>query len=352
MRVLIVPYPWEGEVVGGHVTQHTETVLALRRRGVDAEMASIEEAVESDADIVHAFEDIRPLLARGRPRGRLVVTPIYFPRSFKLSAMPMYRRGEPSHMLAVRLRHRAHVLRHPGVRRARVAEVEQRDRAWARADLVVVNSHAEAALLCGDVPYLGDVWVAHSGVADDAFGGDPEEGRRLLGLVREEPFVLSVGRIEPIKNYVSLALAMRDVPAQLVLVGSVLPGNECYLAEVRAALPGVIHVPHVEHALLPHVHAAAAVHALPSWYETTGLSTLEALATGTPVVTARTPCVEEYFGGIAHFCDADDVGSIRAALLLALEGPSGAEQDWARRYSWERTAEALLDAYASLGSVA
>ncbi len=134
MRVLVVPYPWEGEVVGGHATQQQETVRALRRRGVEADIVSIDEAVESDADIVHAFEDVRPLLARGKPRGRLVVTPIYFPRSYVLSAMPMYRRAERRHMLEVRLRHRARMLRHPKDRIARVRDLRARDEAWCRAD--------------------------------------------------------------------------------------------------------------------------------------------------------------------------------------------------------------------------
>ncbi len=347
MRVLVVPYPWEEDVVGGHLTQQQETVRALRRRGVEADIVSIDEAVGSEADIVHAFEDVRPLLARGKPRGRLVLTPIYFPRSFVLSAMPMYRRGERRHMLEVRLRHRARTFRHPRDRLARLRDLRARDEACRRASLVVVNSNAEADLLRRDISGLRTIRVAYSGVAEEAFGGDPAEGRRLLGI-GNEPFVLCVGRIEPRKNQVSLALAARELGVRLALVGSVLPGNERYLEEVRAVLPRVIHIPHVEHELLPHVHAAAAVHALPSWYETTGLSTLEALAAGRPVVVARGPCVEEYFAGVARFCDAGDVRSVQSAILRALEGPSGSEQDRARQFSWDRTAAELLEAYEHL----
>lgn len=344
MRVLIVPYPWEGDLVGGHVTQQVETVRALRRLGVEAEIASIADAVGADVDAVHAFEDIRPLLAAGRPRGRLVVTPIYFPKSYVLGPKPMYWRGGRRQMLDVRLRHQARTLLHPRARRRRVADFRAMHAAWRKADLVIVNSKAERDSLRHDAPRLNDVRVAYSGVAGEAFEGAAADGRRLLGIGSER-FVLSVARIEPRKNQLSLALALRGLPVRLVLVGAVLAGNEPYLAAVREALPEAVHVPHVDHRLLPHVHAAAAAHALPSWYETTGLSTLEALAAGRPVVVARGPCVEEYFSGCATFCDAGDIGSIRRAVVHALDGPFGCERDRARQFSWDCTARELLEAY-------
>jgi glycosyltransferase involved in cell wall biosynthesis len=169
----------------------------------------------------------------------------------------------------------------------------------------------------------------------------------LLGI-GDEPFVLSVARVEPRKNHLSLALALRGLPVRLVLVGAVLPGNEQYMASVQAALPDVVHVPHIDHALVRHAHAAAAVHALPSWYETTGLSTLEALAVGRPVIVAGGPCVEEYFAGCAQFCSPGSIRSIRRAVVRALEGPLGCEQERARQFSWDRTARELLDVYTEI----
>jgi glycosyltransferase involved in cell wall biosynthesis len=347
MRVMIVPYSANFHLVGGHVTQQIETEGALRRLGVEAEIGSPEEAVGADVDVVHAFEDIRPLLALGRPRGRLVVSPIYFPKSVLLG--PVVRRGGQPHMLEARLRHAARVIRHARERRGRARELRAVRDAWRHADRIVVNSIAEGKLLRRDAPGLRELRVAYSGVADEAFDGDAAQGRRLLGI-GEEAFVLSVGRVEPGKNHLSLALAVRGLPVRLVLVGAVLPGNEHVLASVREALPDVVHLPHIEHGLLPHVHAASSVHALPSWYETTGLSTLEALAVGRPVVVAGGPCVKEYFTGCAQFCYAGSVRSIRRAVLRALEGPIGCERERARRFSWDRTARELLNVYTELTS--
>jgi glycosyltransferase involved in cell wall biosynthesis len=87
------------------------------------------------------------------------------------------------------------------------------------------------------------------------------------------------------------------------------------------------------------------LHALPSWFETTGLSTLEALAAGRPVVVASGPCVAEYFGSCASFCEAASIRSIRRSVERALEGPRGCELELAQNYSWDRTAAALIRAY-------
>jgi glycosyltransferase involved in cell wall biosynthesis len=345
MRVLIVPFEASAAIVGGNITQRTETMRALRRLGVDVEIASVAEAVRADVDIVHAFHDIRPLLASGRPRALLVVSPIYVPISVLHG--PVLHRGGPRHVLEARLRHSARVIRRWRERRIRRAEIHAVLAGWRYADRIVVNSNAEGVLLRRDATRLPEMRVAYSGVAEEAFDGDAAEGRRLLGI-GSEPFVLSVARIEPWKNTVSLALALRGLPMRLVIVGTVLPGNEYFLEAVRAALPNVIHVPYIPHEMLRHVHAAAAVHALPSWYETTGLSTLEALAAGRPVVVSGGPCVEEYFEGCARFCNPESIRSIRRAVLDALEGPFGCERERARSFSWDRTARELVDHYSEL----
>lgn len=344
MRVLLVPYPDTSRIEGGHRTQQTETALALARAGVDAVVAELGETDPAGFDVVHFFGDPRPLLRRGRP-SRLVVSPVHFPRALELGPLPS--RAGRLHGLHARLRHRARCLRYPGGRARQVAEFRARLEAVAQADVIVTNSRAEAVLLAADARRpLPRVRVAYSGVAPEFFDGSPDEGRRVLGL--DEPFVLCVARVEPIKNQLSLALAMRRFPhRRLVLVGAVLPGNEPYLEACRRALPSLLHVPHVERGRLPDVYAAADVHVLPSWYETTGLATMEAAAAGTPVVVGRSPCVEDYFSDCAEFAGPASIAELRAAIGRALDRPRGSGRDVARRFSWDRTAEELLDAYAA-----
>lgn len=344
MRVLLVPYPGTWQIEGGHRTQQLQTARALRRLGVDVAIGDVSLAASGHFDLVHFFGDPRPLLDHGRPAGRLVVSPVHFPSWIELGPIPW--RGGAGHRLVAQTTHLARGLRHPRARRNRRAELRAGLSAISAADLVIVNSHAEARLLQDDSPLpMPAVAVAHSGVDEQFFEGSATRGRQVTGLA---DFVLCVARVEPIKNQLSLCRAMRGVQRPLLLVGGVLPGNEAYLAACRRELPSLVHVPHLDRGLLRHVYAAAACHVLPSWFETTGLATLEALAAGTGCVAGRSPCVEEYFAGHVELPDPGDIKGLGAAIEAVIaRGPRGDERDHAASYTWDRTAEELCDAYRS-----
>jgi glycosyltransferase involved in cell wall biosynthesis len=340
MRVLLVPYPDTWRIEGGHRTQQLQTARALRRAGAQVAIGDVGLASSARFDVVHYFGDPRPLLRAGRPSGRFVVSPVYFPAWFEFG--PLRWHGGCRTWVTSRVRHRLRSIKRPGLRRRQRAEVRSRIEAMAQADAVVVNSRAEARLLEADAGGpMPTIRVAHSGVDPSFFSGSAERGRSIVGA---DPFVLCVGRIEPRKNQLSLARAMRSIPRRLIFVGTVLPGNERYLQNCRTALPSLVHVPHVGD-LLPHVYAAADVHVLPSWYETTGLSTLEALAAGTPCIAGRGPCVEDYFQGHVRLYRPGDERGLRANLVDALGEPRGQGRELAARFTWERTAKELLDAY-------
>jgi glycosyltransferase involved in cell wall biosynthesis len=343
MRVLLVPYPGTWRIEGGHKTQVFQTARALHGAGAEVAIGDVGLAGSSAADVVHYFGDPRPLLDVGRPAARFVVSPVYFPAWFEIG--PNRWRGGHWAGAAAHIRHRLRSLRRPGMRRRQWADVHARLRAMAQADIIVTQSRAETRLLEADADGpLPDVRVAHNGVDPWFFDGSAVQGHSIVG---DEPFVLSVGRIEPRKNQLTLARAMRSVPRRLVLVGAVLPGNESYLRACADALPSLVHVPHLDRRVLPHVYAATDVHVLPSWYETTGLATLEAMAAGAPCVAGLGPCVEDYFAsaeGVRLSRPGDERG-LRASILDALDEPRGQGRKLAARFTWDRTARELLDAY-------
>jgi glycosyltransferase involved in cell wall biosynthesis len=160
--------------------------------------------------------------------------------------------------------------------------------------------------------------------------------------------VVMAARIEPLKNQLRLIQACAAISVPLTLVGTVHPHHRGYGAACRrVAGPKVRFVEHVSQEELASVFHQAAVHALPSWFETTGLSSLEAGLSGCALVVSERGYAAEYFKGDAEYCDPGSVASIRHAIEAAFRrGPSTSLRHRIETaYSWDRAAEATLSAY-------
>src|SRR6202012_3912692 len=69
--------------------------------------------------------------------------------------------------------------------------------------------------------------------------------------------------------------------------------------------------------VLAGYYSTAQGHVLRSWFETTGLSTLEAAAMGCNIVITDKGDTKEYFGDQAFYCEPDSPSSILAAAEAA-----------------------------------
>jgi glycosyltransferase involved in cell wall biosynthesis len=162
--------------------------------------------------------------------------------------------------------------------------------------------------------------------------------------------VLCVGRIEGRKNQLNLikALAGTDIP--LTIIGKPSPNHKDYFKECKklaSQSTNIRFIEHIAHDQLVRIYKAAKVHILPSWFETTGLSSLEAAVMGCNIVVTRKGDTEEYFGDMAHYCEPDDIITIKEAVLAAYNSPaSGKLRDYVRdRYTWETAARQTYKAY-------
>jgi glycosyltransferase involved in cell wall biosynthesis len=162
--------------------------------------------------------------------------------------------------------------------------------------------------------------------------------------------VLCVGRIEGIKNQLNLIKAIKDTDLQLTLVGKPAPNHLAYYQQcqqIASESKNIRLIGQVNHEELAAMYKAAKVHVLPSWFETTGLSSLEAGVMGCNLVVSRKGDTEEYFQDMAYYCEPDDINSIQKAIYKAFQDPINPmlQQYILNNYTWKHTAEQTLQAY-------
>ena len=174
-----------------------------------------------------------------------------------------------------------------------------------------------------------------------------------------EQFILTVGTLEPRKNFARLISAYGRLRRQsglrheLVIVGR--PGwlyDDIFKRVNEEKLQGHVQFTgFVDDPDLPAVYSLASLFAFPSLYEGFGMPPLEAMACGVPVVCSNNSSLPEAVGSAALMVDAGDVEALADAMARILEDTAlqaqlrtlGQEQ--AARYSWDSAAEGLLDAY-------
>ncbi len=242
-----------------------------------------------------------------------------------------------------------------------------------QATAVIAGSTAEVTSLIDQVGAPAErLWVIPPGVDTTLFtparAASAATARRRLGVPEGRPIVVMVGRVQPLKGQ---ELAVRAVaalqaasahPPVLVVAGEPTPGEQGYLARLRAlavelgVADSVRFVGALGREQLADALAAASVCLMPSHSETFGLVALESAASGTPVLGSGTTGLAE---SIAHgrsgiLLDSRDPIDWARALSRLLEDPVrlGALSQSARRhaeqYSWASTGTALLAVYASL----
>jgi glycosyltransferase involved in cell wall biosynthesis len=216
--------------------------------------------------------------------------------------------------------------------------------AYSAADLLLPNSRGEAEAMRNDLAVITPVRIVPNAVDAAAFSPGNEDyfGRQC---------VLAVGRLEPHKNQLGLIEALAATEWPLVIAGFAHPDHPRYLGKCRAAAgPSVRFVGSPSDAGLAELYRTARVHILASWFETTGLVSLEAALSGCNVVTTSRGHASEYFGALARYCDPADPSSIRGAVEEAWASPPRPElrQRVLDRYTWTHTARATAEAYGDL----
>lgn len=188
--------------------------------------------------------------------------------------------------------------------------------------------------------------------------GEIARVRARMGL-EERPYFLFLGAIEPRKNLKNLVDAFELAVSQGLKADLVLAGPHGWQSRRireacarRTRLQDRLHLPGFVRADdLPALMAGACGFVHPARHEGTGMTALEAMAAGTPVLCSNRGALPEVTAGAALLFEPNDPASI-ARTLEQSEGDAELrarmrEKGLARSadFTWERSAQQTLAAY-------
>jgi alpha-1,3-rhamnosyl/mannosyltransferase len=233
--------------------------------------------------------------------------------------------------------------------------------AIGRADHVVTYSQFTAEEVQEEYGLPKErVHGVHLGVDPERFRPAPEEAVERV-RARHGDFVLSIGLLTPRKNFPVLVEAVSRLPrtVRLVLVGRPSDGAEAVRESIARHALGerFDHLVGIAPEELVALLGACRAYAVPSLYEGFGLTVLEAMACGVPVVCSDAASLPEASGDAALLVDASDPEALAEALRRVLEETELASDlrarglERARTWTWERSARHLRNLYREVAGI-
>jgi len=368
MKVLMLGRMGLLEKGGGDKVQIENTALELRKLGVEVEIKTGFNFNPQDYDLVHVFQldwtAETYLYAQKVKKAQkpLVLSPIHhnikevqkfddlyafdFRRLSKLVFKDQHKRdtfknvyrsfSEPEKII-------------PTVKSIFKGLEKMHRETLSLSDRVLVQTKLEARDL-QETYGVNFKWeLIPNGVGENFLS--PQVKQNPLGF---ENYLICVGRIEPRKNQLNIIKAVEEArreikekdtgaDPELVFVGKKVGFKHFeYTKEFNKALSQknwIHYIEQIPYKDMPTYYAHAKVGISASWFETTGLTSLEALFCGANAV-ASGERAKEYLGDLAFYCIPEDVCSIKNAVKKAYFAPKPVIPDSMRSsYTWENAAK-------------
>jgi len=355
LRVAIIARSTLYTVPGGDTVQAVQTAWHLARLGVKVDVKLTNEAIDYHGyDLLHFFNIIRPadiLFHIGKAKKPYVVSTILvdyseYDKHYRkgLGRLFGYLPGNSIEYIKTiarwalgkdALASKSYLWR--GQRRSIL-------RILNNAQMILPNSESEYRRVKNAYPSDVRYQVVPNGI-------DPQLFQYDTAAERDNNLVICVARIEGIKNQLNLIKALNNTQFRLLLIGNHSPNQAAYYNECRnIAAANIEFIEHLPQPELVAYYQRAGVHILPSWFETTGLSSLEAAAMGCNIVITDKGDTREYFEGDAFYCDPADAESIRRAVERAAvaEHKPYLRERILQKYTWAQAAKCTLAAYQQL----
>ncbi|HEY4662793.1 MAG TPA: glycosyltransferase family 1 protein [Candidatus Humimicrobiaceae bacterium] len=199
--------------------------------------------------------------------------------------------------------------------------------------------------------------------ADNIFRKLSEKEKNMDVLKKykiNKKYILSVGTIEPRKNFAALIRVFNNIKQsktgsgyKLVIVGRTGWKSEVTYQE-RENSPyrdDILFTGRIPDQDLVQIYNQAELFVYPSFFEGFGLPPLEAMSCGLPVIAFNTSSLKEVVGDAGILVTAGDESKLENQLLHVLENEVVKEElstkslIRVKKFSWEETAQKTLDIY-------
>jgi glycosyltransferase involved in cell wall biosynthesis len=356
MKVALIARSTLFTVHGGSTVQIQQTANQLQELGVDAQVHLASDKIDYPSyDLFHFFDLTRPaniLYHIKKMKKPFALTPILIDYS---EYDKLYRKGfsgfvfgklSPNTNEYIKSVSRW-VLRKdtlPDKMYLFRGQTKSIKNVLQKAAMILPNSNAEYEQLNKTYGVCKPHAIIPNGINEKTFAYSNTTNR-------EGNLVLCAARIEGIKNQLNLIKALNKTKFKLLIIGEPSQNQHNYYIYCKAiASENVEFIPKLSQEELVNYYQKAKVHVLPSWFETCGLSSLEAAAMGCNVVVSDKGFVREYFGDQAFYCDPENIESIYQMVAKASETVAGKDLEIRIRssYTWKQAALKTLEAYQTI----
>lgn len=341
---------------GGDTVQALETARSLIAHGISVDVKLTDEDIDyNNYDLLHFFNITRPadMLCHINRSGKpFVVSTILidyseYDKYYRKGISGMLFRLLPAdsieYLKAIsrKLKGNDKLMSLPYIWKGHKGSIKE---ILKKAKLLLPNSNSEYRRLKKQYGCNGNYIVVPNGVDPALFHFDQS-------IEKDPTLVLCVARIEGIKNQFNLIKAINNSKYKLMIIGSPAQNQLDYYRACREiAGPNISFIEQLPQEALVNYYQRAKVHVLPSWFETTGLSSLEAAAMGCSIVITDKGDAKEYFGSDAAYCGPASPESIYAAVEKAASLPlsTGLRTKIISRYTWQQATLRTVEAYESI----
>ena len=173
-------------------------------------------------------------------------------------------------------------------------------------------------------------------------------------------YLLYVGSIIERKNLLNIVKAIHLIPPDQQMPLVVVGEGKKYADKVKNyihqnGLENLIHfLAQIDFADLPAIYQMATLFIYPSLYEGFGIPVIEALASGTPVITSSVSSLPEAGGPDSHYVDPNSIEELKKALedlpanQAHLTSMYKKGEDYVKKFDREKVTREMVELYESL----